>query len=75
MNSQMTKYYFKYMQNTILTKDPAFMKGWDILNGYFYSDDENYLWKGIKRMLGMDHETMLYAYYVHKDKFFKKILA
>lgn len=63
------------MQNTILTKDPAFMKGWDILNGYFYSDDENYLWKGIKRMLSLDNETMLYAYYVHKDRFFKKILS
>ena len=41
MNFQMTKYYFKYMQNTLLTKDPAFMKGWDISNGYFYLDDDN----------------------------------
>ena len=38
MNFQMTKYYFKYMQNTLLTKDTAFMKGWDILNGYFYQE-------------------------------------
>ena len=36
MNFQMCKYYFKYMQNTLLTKDAAFMKGWDILNSYFY---------------------------------------
>lgn len=74
MNFQMTKYYFKYMQNTILTKDPAFMKGWDLLNGYFYSQEDNYLWRGIRRMLSIDHETLLYAYFVHKDKFFKKIL-
>ena len=36
MNYQMTKYYFKYMQNTLLTKDTAFMKSWDILNNYYY---------------------------------------
>lgn len=35
MNYQMAKYYFKYMQNCLLTRDTAFMKSWDILNPYF----------------------------------------
>jgi hypothetical protein len=43
------------MQNTLLTKDPAFMKGWDILNGYFYEDDDNYLWKSVRKSLISDH--------------------
>lgn len=73
MNFQMTKYYFKYMQNTLLTKDPAFMKGWDILNGYFYNDDDNYLWKSIRKSLITDYETTLYGCFVHKDKFFNKL--
>lgn len=36
MNYQMTKYYFKYMQNMLLTKDTAFMKNWDILNVHYF---------------------------------------
>jgi len=35
MNYQMTKYYFKYMQNALLTKNSAFMKSWDLLNLYY----------------------------------------
>lgn len=55
MNFQMTKYYFKYMQNTLLTKDTAFMKGWDILNGYFYQEEDNYMWRSIKKSLMNDY--------------------
>lgn len=73
MNFQMTKYYFKYMQNTLLTKDTAFMKGWDILNGYFYQEEENYMWKSIKKSITLDHETMLYACFVLKDRIVKKL--
>ncbi len=36
----MTKYYFKYMQNTLLTKDTAFMKNWDILGPYYCQRSE-----------------------------------
>lgn len=73
MNFQMTKYYFKYMQNTLLTKDTAFMKGWDILNGYFYQEEENYMWKSIRKSITMDHQTMLYACFVLKDRIVKKL--
>lgn len=73
MNYQMTKYYFKYMQNAMLTKDTAFMKSWDILNSYYYDSEPNYMWKSIKRQLMTDYETLLYACFVLKDKIIKKI--
>lgn len=73
MNFQMCKYYFKYMQNTLLTKDAAFMKGWDILNCYFYEQRENYMWTGIKKSLMNDHETLLYACFVLKEKLIRKL--
>jgi len=73
MNFQMCKYYFKYMQNTLLTKDAAFMKGWDILNSYFYEPRENYMWTGIKKLLMSDQETLLYACFVLKEKLIKKL--
>lgn len=55
MNYQMTKYYFKYMQNTLLTKDTAFMKSWDILNNYYTEDEPNYMWKSVKKQLLTDY--------------------
>lgn len=55
MNYQMTKYYFKYMQNALLTKDSAFMKSWDILNAYYSTDQLNYMWKSIKKNLLYDY--------------------
>lgn len=55
MNYQMTKYYFKYMQNALLTKDTAFMKSWDILNCYYYEDESNYMWKSVKKQLLNDY--------------------
>ena len=73
MNYQMTKYYFKYMQNTLLTKDTAFMKSWDILNCYYYEDEENYMWKSVKKQLLTDYETLLYACFVLKDKIIGKL--
>lgn len=66
MNYQMTKYYFKYMQNAMLTKDTAFMKSWDILNSYYYDNENNYMWKSIKKPLMVDYETLLYACFVLK---------
>ena len=30
----MTKYLFKYMQNSFLTNDTSFMKNWDIISPY-----------------------------------------
>lgn len=66
MNYQMTKYYFKYMQNALLTKDTAFMKSWDILNCYYYEEDPNYMWKSVKKQLLVDYETLLYASFVLK---------
>ena len=74
MNYQMTKYYFKYMQNTLLTKDTAFMKSWDILNNYYSEDEPNYMWKSIKKQFLTDYETLLYASFVLKDKLIKKIM-
>lgn len=73
MNYQMTKYYFKYMQNAMLTKDTAFMKSWDILNCYYYDSEPNYMWKSIRRQLMTDYETLLYACFVLKDKIIRKI--
>jgi hypothetical protein len=69
----MTKYYFKYMQNAMLTKDTAFMKSWDILNCYYYDNEPNYMWKSIKKQLITDYETLLYACFVLKDKIIRKI--
>lgn len=66
MNYQMTKYYFKYMQNALLTKDSAFMKSWDILNYYYCEKTPNYMWNSIKKSLLVDYETLLYACFVLK---------
>ena len=55
MNYQMTKYYFKYMQNAMLTKDTAFMKSWDILNNYYYDSEPIYMWKSVKKQLMTDY--------------------
>lgn len=73
MNYQMTKYYFKYMQNTLLTKDTAFMKSWDILNIHYYDENLNYMWKSVKKQLMCDYETLLYACFVLKEKIILKI--
>ena len=73
MNYQMTKYYFKYMQNAILTKDTAFMKSWDILNIHYYDESINYMWRSIRRQLIVDSETLLYAYFVLKEKVILKM--
>ena len=70
----MTKYYFKYMQNTLLTKDTAFMKSWDILNNYYTEDEPNYMWRSVKKQLLTDYETLLYACFVLKEKIIRKIL-
>ncbi len=74
MNYQMTKYYFKYMQNALLTKDSAFMKSWDILNSYYCEKNSNYMWNSIKKSLLVDYETLLYACFVLKEDIIKKIL-
>jgi hypothetical protein len=63
----MTKYYFKYMQNALLTKDSAFMKSWDILNTYYCEKAPNYMWKSVRKSLISDYETLLYAYFVLKE--------
>jgi hypothetical protein len=73
MNYQMTKYYFKYMQNSLLTKDTAFMKSWDILNIHYYDNQLNYMWKSVRKQLISDYETLLYACFVLKDKIILKI--
>lgn len=75
MNYQMTKYYFKYMQNALLTKDSAFMKSWDILNYYYCEKTPNYMWNSIKKSLLVDYETLLYACFVLKEELIKKILV
>lgn len=73
MNYQMTKYYFKYMQNMLLTKDTAFMKSWDILNVHYFDEKENYMWRSVKKQLITDYETLLYACFVLKEKIIQKI--
>ena len=62
------------MQNTILTKDTAFMKSWDILNNYYMEDQPNYMWRSVKKSLLGDYETLLYACFVLKEKLIQKIL-
>lgn len=68
MNYQMTKYYFKYMQNMLLTKDTAFMKNWDILNVHYFDENINYMWRSVKKQLMTDYETLLYACFVLREK-------
>jgi hypothetical protein len=43
------------MQNTLLTKDTAFMKSWDLLNQYYCDDNLNYMWKSVKKQLMNDY--------------------
>ena len=74
MHYQMTKYYFKYMQNALLTKDSAFMKSWDILNYYYCEKQPNDMWNSIKKSLLYDYETLLYACFVLKEELILKIL-
>ncbi len=74
MHYQMTKYYFKYMQNALLTKDSAFMKSWDILNCYYCEKQPNYMWNSIKKSFLYDYETLLYACFVLKEELIGKIL-
>lgn len=73
MNYQMTKYYFKYMQNTLLTKDTAFMKSWDILNQHYCDNNLNYMWRSVKKQLSTDYETLLYACFILKEKIILKL--
>lgn len=54
------------MQNTLLTKDTAFMKSWDILNNYYSEEEPNYMWKSVRKQLLSDYETLLYACFVLK---------
>lgn len=43
------------MQNSMLTKDTAFMKSWDILNSYYTDNESNYMWRSVKKQLMSDY--------------------
>lgn len=64
----MTKYLFKYMQNSLLTNDTSFMKNWDIISPYLTQSviDDNWFWKGIKKNVMNDLDTQLYICFVGK---------
>ncbi|KAL4434986.1 hypothetical protein ABPG74_017742 [Tetrahymena malaccensis] len=68
MMYQMTKYLFKYMQNSFLTNDTSFMKNWDIISPYmsYTSLEQNWFWKAIKKHVMNDYDTQLYICFVAK---------
>ncbi|KAL4480830.1 hypothetical protein ABPG72_001699 [Tetrahymena utriculariae] len=68
MMYQMTKYLFKYMQNSFLTNDTSFMKNWDIVSPYmsYTSLEQNWFWKAIKKHVMNDYDTQLYICFVAK---------
>lgn len=61
------------MQNTLLTKDTAFMKSWDILNQHYCDSNLNYMWRSVKKQLLTDYETLLYACFILKEKIILKL--
>ncbi|CAD8053136.1 unnamed protein product [Paramecium sonneborni] len=73
MSMQMCRYVFKYLQNSIMTNDMAFMKNWDLITPYFYQFNimkyreqqkfENWFVKRCYSSLLRDYETQLYIQY------------
>lgn len=65
---QMTKYLFKYMQNSLLTNDTSFMKNWDIVSPYMTLKpiEQNWFWRCIKKNVMSDFDTQLYICFVAK---------
>jgi len=57
---QITKYLFKYLQNSFLAEDVVFMKNWDISTAEFKSEDISPLYDQFPR----DSELILYISYV-----------
>jgi hypothetical protein len=76
MMYQMTKHFFKYMQNSFLTNDTSFMKNWDILSAYIFTEEPtNWFLDMIKTKIYKDLDTQLYIIFVGKNlKYFKKFL-
>lgn len=56
---QMTKYLFKYMQNSYLTNDTSFMKNWDIISPYYCKnpEDDNWFLRSVKNFLLKDQDS------------------
>ncbi|CAD8144339.1 unnamed protein product [Paramecium octaurelia] len=72
MSMQMCRYVFKYLQNTMMTNDMAFMKNWDLITPYFYQFNimkyreqkfDNWFVKRCYPSLLRDYETQLYIQY------------
>ncbi|CAD8144224.1 unnamed protein product [Paramecium pentaurelia] len=72
MSMQMSRYVFKYLQNTMMTNDMAFMKNWDLITPYFYQFNimkyreqkfDNWFVKRCYPSLLRDYETQLYIQY------------
>ena len=59
---QMTKYFFKYMQNYFQTYSPIFMKAWDTVSADFDSKckDYNSTFRLINDLFIDDHELKFY---------------
>jgi hypothetical protein len=55
----MTKYLFKYMQNSFLTNDTSFMKNWDIISPYFSHAEyeNNWFFRSVSNLLLTDYDT------------------
>lgn len=66
---QMCRYVFKYLQNTMMTQEMAFMKNWDLITPYFFKfnlwrkelSDENWFMRRCANSLPKDYETQLYV--------------
>ena len=65
---QMTKYFFKYLQNYFQTESTIFMKAWDTMTLGFLGNCNQYnsIFKGIKSLYIRDHELKFYILSVTK---------
>lgn len=61
----MCRYVFKYIQNSMMTQEMAFMKNWDLITPYFFNfnpykkdySSENWFLKRCANSLLRDSET------------------
>lgn len=63
---QMTKYLFKYLQNSFLAEDVVFMKNWDVLSTDYRTENNNFDLE--HDSISRDYELILYIAFVRQLK-------
>lgn len=63
---QMTKYLFKYLQNSFLAEDVVFMKNWDVLSTDYRTENNNF--DSEHDSISRDYELILYIAFVRQLK-------